>query len=110
MSDELAQRLAAEGQFTDAAHALYLALVTSAARRGLLAVHESKTTGDYLRELRRAARGPGARRITDGELTGWRDFIRAYETVIYGVGTCDDAQYGTLRRLATSATAGERAA
>jgi uncharacterized membrane protein YhaH (DUF805 family) len=106
----MAQRLAAEGAFTDAAHALYLALVSNAARRGLIAMHESKTTGDYLRELRRAARTSGARRVTDGELAGWREFVRVYETVIYGTGTCDSAQYGTLQRLATSAIPTERAA
>lgn len=98
----VATRLAGEGAFTDAAHALYLALVTAAARRGLVTVHESKTSGDYLREVRRAA-SAGKRRIGPAELASWRDFVRLYDTVIYGIGTCDGAQYGRLRELATAA-------
>lgn len=108
----LAARLAGEGAFTDAAHALYLALVTAAAARGLVSVHESKTTGDYLREVRRAHRSapvaaPG-RGVSTSELAGWREFIRTYETAIYGLRTVTGAEYGTLRALAAAAL-GERA-
>lgn len=103
----LAARLGSEGAFTDAAHALYLALVTTAATRGLVAIHESKTTGDYLREIRRAQNGAPPRRVTPSELAGWRDFIRTYETAIYGLRTVTDAEYGTLRALAATAL-GER--
>jgi hypothetical protein len=99
----LATRLAGEGAFTDAAHALYLALVTAAASRGLVALHESKTTGDYLREVRRAQSAAPSRRITQGELAGWRAFIRAYETAIYGLGTVSHTEYDTLRSLAAAA-------
>lgn len=109
----LAARLASEGAFTDAAHALYLALVTAAAARGIVAIHESKTTGDYLREVRHAQRqlehGAPARRVSASELAGWRDFIRTYETAIYGVRTVTSAEYGILRALAAAAL-GERAA
>lgn len=97
----LAARLAGEGSFTDAAHALYLALVTAGAARGLVVIHESKTTGDYLREVRHAQHGP--RRVTAGELAGWRDFIRAYETAIYGLRSVSHTEYGTLRALAAAA-------
>lgn len=95
----LAARLASEGSFTDAAHALYLALVTAAATRGLVIIHESKTTGDYLREVRRAQ----GRRLSAGELAGWRDFVRAYDTAIYGLRTVSDTEYQTLRALAMAA-------
>lgn len=106
----LATRLAGEGAYTDAAHALYLALVTGAAARGLVSIHESKTTGDYLREVRRAqAAASASRRVTASELAGWRDFIRTYETAIYGLRTVTDTEYGTLRALAATAL-GERAA
>lgn len=103
----LAARLASDGAFTDAAHALYLALVTAAAARGVVTIHESKTTGDYLREIRRAqsraVAGAPSRRLTPSELAGWRDFMHTYESAIYGLGTVSDAEYGTLRTLASTA-------
>ncbi|HEY8311016.1 MAG TPA: DUF4129 domain-containing protein [Gemmatimonadaceae bacterium] len=89
-----AQDLAARDDYTGAAHALYLALLGAAARRGLISLHESKTTGDYLRELRRK---PGAM-----DLPRFTDFTRSYETVIYGVGICDRARYASLNTLANS--------
>lgn len=88
------QQLAATGDYTGAAHALYLALITAAARRGSVSLHESKTTGDYLREVRRRPADIDVRRFTD--------FTRSYETVIYGVGTCDRDRYTTLSTLALS--------
>src|SRR5262245_36692047 len=47
-----AEQLAAEGRFTDAAHALYRATLALLARRAHLRLHPSKTAGDYARELR----------------------------------------------------------
>lgn len=87
-----AQTLAAHDDYTGAAHALYLALIGSAARRGLVSLHESKTTGDYLRELRRKPDAIDLPRFTD--------FTRSYETVIYGIGTCDRDRFTTLNTLA----------
>ncbi len=87
----LAQQHAAHGDFTSAAHSLYLALLHAIARRGLVRLHPSKTVGDYVRELR-------ARSAT--VFTGFRDFARAYETVVYGTGVCDRDRYETLQRLA----------
>jgi len=89
-----AQDLAAHSDYTGAAHALYLALLGSAARRGLVALHESKTTGDYLRELRRRPEAVDLKRFTD--------FTRSYETVIYGIGTCDPERYTHLSALAAA--------
>lgn len=86
------QRLAAQGDYTAAAHALYLALITGSASRGLISLHDSKTTGDYLRELRKVANGADVRHFTD--------FTRSYETVIYGIGTCDSERFTSLRMLA----------
>lgn len=88
----LAQRLAAEGDHTAAAHALYLALVTVVAERGLISVHDSKTAGDYVREIRRSGDPERVRHFTD--------FARSYETVIYGVGSCDAECFGRLRMIA----------
>lgn len=89
-----AQQRASHNDYTGAAHALYLALLTSAAQRGLVLLHESKTTGDYLRELRQK---PGTM-----NLPRFADFTRSYETVIYGIGTCDETRYATLNALAGS--------
>jgi len=89
-----AQELAGRDDYTGAAHALYLALLGSASRRGLISLHESKTTGDYLRELRRK---PDAM-----DLSRFTDFTRSYETVIYGIGTCDKECYAALSTLAGS--------
>jgi hypothetical protein len=89
-----AQTLAAQNDYTGAAHALYLALIGAAARRGLVSLHESKTTGDYLRELRRKPDAIDLPRFTD--------FTRSYETVIYGIGVCDRDRFTTLNALAGS--------
>ena len=86
-----AQQHAARGDFTAAAHSLYIALLNAIARRGLIRIHPSKTAGDYVRELR-------ARSAT--VFTRFRDFARAYETVVYGTGVCDQERYETLQRLA----------
>lgn len=86
-----AQQHAARGDFTAAAHSLYLALLNAIARRGLIRLHPSKTVGDYVRELR-------ARSAT--VFTRFREFARAYETVVYGTGVCDQERYEKLQRLA----------
>jgi uncharacterized protein DUF4129 len=91
----LAQRLAAAGQYTDAAHALYQGLLRAVARRDNILLHESKTVGDYARELRsRASQRFGP----------FREFARTYEVVVYGLGTCDRDRYDRLERLAVAIT------
>jgi Domain of unknown function (DUF4129) len=92
----LAQRLAAEGDYTEAAHALYQGLLRALARRDNIRLHESKTVGDYTRELRsRASQRFGP----------FREFARTYEVVVYGLGTCDRDRYDRLHRLALAITA-----
>jgi hypothetical protein len=86
-----AQELAAQGDFTGAAHALYIALLGNLARRDLLRIHPSKTIGDYLRELRRRPAAP---------LQTVREFARAYEVVAYGLRSCDADRYARLHALA----------
>lgn len=86
-----AQALAADGNYTEAAHALYRALLEGIARRETLRLHPAKTVGDYARELR-------ARSST--RLPIYRDFARTYETVVYGLGWCDRERYERLRALA----------
>jgi hypothetical protein len=82
-----AEQLAAAGQFTEAAHALYRATVAMLAAAGLVRRHESKTSGDYARELRR--RGAPA-------YTAFRRFGGRYDRIIYGTGVCDAAAYDAL--------------
>lgn len=88
-----AHRLAAAGAYTEAAHALYRALIHQLARRGDVRAHPAKTVGDYAREMRRRAGAPLAR---------YRDFARDYETVVYRLGSCD-AEHWERLRLAASA-------
>ena len=87
----MAQRFAAQGDFTTAAHALYAALLEAVARRGQVKLHPSKTIGDYVRELRQRSSALFQR---------FRDFARAYEVVIYGSGHCDRERYQRLHELA----------
>lgn len=86
-----AQELAAQGDFTGAAHALYVALLGSLARRDLLRLHPSKTIGDYLRELRRRPAAP---------VQTVHEFARTYEIVAYGLRACDADRYARLHALA----------
>ena len=87
----VAQELAAAGDFTGAAHALYIALIGSLAKRDLLRLHPSKTIGDYLRELRRRPTAP---------IGAVHDFARTYELVAYGLRPCDADRYARLHALA----------
>jgi hypothetical protein len=87
----VAQEEAARGNFTDAAHALYLALLEALARREQVRLHPSKTIGDYVRELRARSSSVFAR---------FREFARSYEVVVYGIGTCDRERWERLSELA----------
>lgn len=84
-----AERLAAEGRFTDASHALLSALLTVFAQRGDVRLHASKTAGDYAREL--ARRGSPAR-------GAFQQFRRRYDAAIFGAGACDADGYAALMR------------
>jgi hypothetical protein len=90
-----AQELSAGGRYTEAAHALYRALLHWLAARERLRLHPSKTAGDYARELRARSSGAFAR---------FRDFARAYDVVAYGLGSCDRARYERLHALALAVT------
>jgi hypothetical protein len=86
-----AAALAARGDHTAAAHALYAALLARLARRERLRRHPSKTAGDYVRELRALASPAHA---------PFRAFARDYDVVVYGIGTCDAERYARLLGLA----------
>lgn len=91
----LARELAARGDYTAAAHALYGALLATLASRDGIELHDSKTIGDYTRDLRRRA---------SRALPTFRDFGHAYEAVIYGIGFCDRERYERLHGLAERMT------
>lgn len=99
-----AEQLAAAGQFTEAAHALYRAALAMLAAQGVIRVHEAKTSGDYARELRRHGAPAHA---------AFRRFGARYDRIIYGTGVCDAADYQVLldaARAVAATRAGERAA
>ena len=87
----VAQELAAAGRYTEAAHALWAALLDAVTRRTPVRPHPSKTVGDYVRELRTRAPDLWPR---------FRDFARVYEVVVYGLGTCDRERWERLSALA----------
>ena len=96
-----AERLAAEGRFDDAAHALYHGVLLALARSDRLRLDPSKTSGDYARELR--ARGSAS-------YQPFRDFSRRFDVAVFGHGGCDAALIDDLRRLATPFAPRARAA
>jgi hypothetical protein len=96
-----AERLAASGRFTEAAHALLAALLSAFAARGEVRLHASKTAGDYARELLR--RGSPAQ-------SGFQAFRRRYDRIIYGVGECTAEEYAALLHDARPLLLEERAA
>jgi len=97
----LADRLAAEGRFEDAAHSLYHGVLLAIARSDRVRLDPSKTSGDYARELR--ARGSAA-------YQPFRAFSRRFDVAVFGHGGCDAALIDDLRRLAASFAPRARAA
>ena len=95
-------RAAGAGDTTRAAHLLYEAFVRSLVVRGLVRFHPSKTTGDYVRELRRRGQSPLLDQFTN--------FVRLYEVVVYRDGACDAARYAALREIAEPIIVQRRAA
>jgi len=86
-----ADRVAATGDYTAAAHLLYRGVTERLAAAEQLRLHPSKTSGDYARELR--TRGSSAH-------AEFRRFGRRYEHVLFGTGTCDAETYSALREQA----------
>jgi hypothetical protein len=86
-----AERLAAEGRFEDAAHALYHGVLLALTRSDRVRLDPSKTSGDYARELR--ARGSSS-------YQPFRAFSRRFDVAVFGHGVCDAALIDDLRRLA----------
>jgi hypothetical protein len=86
-----ADRVAATGDYTAAAHLLYRGVTERLAADDQIRLHPSKTSGDYARELR--MRGSSAQ-------AEFRQFGRRYDHVLFGTGTCDAETYAALREHA----------
>ncbi|MBW8768914.1 MAG: DUF4129 domain-containing protein [Gemmatimonadetes bacterium] len=97
----MAERLAGEGRFEEAAHALYRGVLLTLARQERLRLDPSKTSGDYARELR--ARGSAS-------YQPFRAFGRRFDVAVFGHGGCDARLIDDLRVLAQPLTARARAA
>ena len=97
----LADGLASEGRFEEAAHALYRGVLLSLSRSERMRLDPSKTSGDYARELRR--RGSAA-------YPAFRSFARRFDVAVYGHGRCDAQLITDLRTLAAPFSSRARAA
>jgi uncharacterized protein DUF4129 len=97
----VADRLANEGRFEEAAHALYHGVLRSLAATERLRLDPSKTSGDYARELRR--RGSASHQP-------FRAFARRFDVAVFGHGGCDARLIDDLRSLARPLTTRARAA
>jgi hypothetical protein len=96
-----AERLAAEGNYEEAAHALYHGVLASLAHAEHVRLDPSKTSGDYARDLR--GRGSAA-------YVPFRAFSRRFDVAVYGHDACDAALITDLRRLALPLAPRARAA
>lgn len=84
-----AETLAAAGDYMGAAHALYHAVIRRLAATERIRPHSSKTSGDYVRELRR--RG--------SPLTvPFQAFGRRFDRIVFRSGVCTAEDFDALRR------------
>ena len=97
----VADRLAGEGRYEEAAHALYHGVLAVLARTERLRLDPSKTSGDYARDLRR--RGSPTQQA-------FRAFARRFDVAVFGHGRCDAELIADLRALAAPLTTHARAA
>jgi hypothetical protein len=90
-----AERLAAMGDYTGGAHALYQAVLRRLAGAERIRLHASKTSGEYWRELRR--RGSAA-------AAPFQQFGRRFDRVIFGIGECSPEEFEAMLREASAIT------
>ena len=87
-----ARTFADAGNFTEASHALYGAVVEALTVAGVVRYHRSKTAGDYARELRRAGSPIAA---------DFRSFGRSFDRLAFGQSPVSRDDYdatGNARR------------
>lgn len=92
-----AQAAARAGNYLEAAHALYFAVLQTLAATDRLVLDSAKTVGDYTRELRRSS---------SHSLPLYRDFARVYEPIVWGSRDCDKASFEQLSGIASRLTGG----
>jgi hypothetical protein len=83
------EKLAAAGDYMGAAHALYQAVIRRLAANERIRVHASKTSGDYVRDLRRRG-SPSA--------AAFQAFGRRFDRVVFGAGVCTAEDFAAMRR------------
>jgi hypothetical protein len=88
-----AQALAARGDYTGAAHALYQAVLRRISAGERIRLHSSKTSGDYARELRRKGSPVAA---------SFHLFGRRFDRVIFGIGECSPEEFAEMLREASA--------
>ncbi|MEO7083278.1 MAG: DUF4129 domain-containing protein [Gemmatimonadaceae bacterium] len=82
---------AASGQYGEASHFAYAAVIDDLSGRGLIKYHSSKTSGDYARDLRRTAPPLHA---------DFRAFARQFDRVIFRESTVGVRDYEAIRDAA----------
>lgn len=87
-----AHSAAASGNYLDAAHFLYHAVLQTLARSDRIVIESAKTVGDYSRELRRSS---------SRSFQPYRDFARLYEPIVWGSRGCDGQKFEELSRIAS---------
>ena len=92
----LARRRAGEGAFRPAATALYQGFLLTLDRRGMLAFHPSKTSGDYAIEIDRRGDGDGTQ------------FLRSFQHLAFRHDTPTREAYAELEALARAAGCADR--
>jgi hypothetical protein len=97
----ISREFAAGADYAAACHALYAAVIDGLARNGSVKFHSSKTSGDYVLELRR--NGSPA-------VQNFRTFARLFDRSVYGTTTADRDDYERLMRAAESAASIQTAA
>jgi hypothetical protein len=88
-----AQAAASLGNYLNAAHLLYLAVLQALARSDRIVIESAKTVADYSRELRRSS---------PGSFNQYREFARIYEPIVWGSRGCDSRKFEELSRIASS--------
>jgi hypothetical protein len=89
-----ADELARQGHFLEAVRRLYLAVLALLHRSRLIRYEKTRTNGEYIRQVRRAAEAPSGVHPAFVSLTGM------FDQKWYGDRACDGQEYGACRELA----------
>ena len=87
-----AEASALAGNYLEAAHSLYAAVLHTLARSDRLVIESAKTVGDYTRELRTR---------TSKSLPLYRDFARLYEPMVWRDCGCGPPEFERLLAIAS---------